>query len=278
MDKLLQDDKELQDEELYALLDKALESDRLCVSEELIQKTLRRVEAESASGVVSLEQKRKRKYPFMRYACVAAAAMLVLAVGVRTFSGKKFAAEDARKEATADGMYSNSGANGFMQDSAVYPSEQSESDAVAWRDDTDDGAGRGDYQYSKSERDGHPNAATDLSEEECTPLTGSTENVSERVVTALTELGFAITDSEADYWEFVQREDFWETELLRRLVACDFDKGYAQEGSYSYELVDKAGRMYTVNCEEPLDAVAGFSTENGRLWILFGRNVSLFEE
>ncbi len=277
MDKLLQDDKELQDEELYALLDKALESDRLCVSEELIQKTLRRVEAESASGVVSLEQKRKRKYPFMRYACVAAAAVLVLAVGVRTFSGKKFAAEDARKEATADGTYSNSGANGFMQDSAVYPSEQSESDAVAWRDDTDDGAGRGDYQYSKSERDGHPDAA-DLNEETRTPLTGRTVNVSERLLTALTELGFAITDSEADYWEFVQREDYWEEELLRRLAACDFDKGYQQDGSYSYVLAGKSGRTYTVDCEEPLDAVAGFQTEDGRLWIFFGQNVSLYEK
>ncbi len=277
MDNLLQDDKELQDEELYALLDKALESDRLCVSEELIQKTLRRVEEESSSNVVSLDQKRKKRYSFMKYACVAAAAMLVLFVGVRTFGGKEFAMKDAQSEATADGMYNNSG-SGFLQDNAVYPAESEGNEAIVWENNADDGSVRGEVSNSKSERNSYPDAVADMSEEAHDALTGSRMNVSAPLVAALTETGFKIVASEADYWEFVQREDYWEEELLRTLAACAYNKGYPEDGGYSYKLAGKNGSMYTVISNEPLDAIVGMETEGGMLWILFGQNVSLYEE
>ncbi|MBQ8548564.1 MAG: hypothetical protein IJ427_08700, partial [Lachnospiraceae bacterium] len=71
MDKAIQDNTELQDEELYALLDKAWEAERLCVSEELIQKTLKRVAEETDTKVISFETAKKRKMSPMKYAGVA---------------------------------------------------------------------------------------------------------------------------------------------------------------------------------------------------------------
>lgn len=279
MDNLLQDDKELQDEELYALLDRALETDRLCVSEELIQKTLRRVEEESSSNVVSLEQKRKKRYSFMKYGCVAAAALLVLFVGVRTFGGKSFTMEEAQSDATADGMYSKTGnGNAYLQDSATYPAESEGNEAIIWENNADDGSVREEVSNSKSERNGYPDAVADMSEEAHDALTGSRMNVSAPLVAALTETGYKIVASEADYWEFVQREDYWEEELLRTLVACAYNKGYPEDGGYSYKLAGKTGSMYTVISNEPLDAIVGMETEDGMLWILFGQNVSLYEE
>ena len=55
MDKAIQNNEELQDDELYALLDKAWETEKLCVSEELIQKTLKRAAEETDSKVISME-------------------------------------------------------------------------------------------------------------------------------------------------------------------------------------------------------------------------------
>ena len=75
MDKAEQERKTEQDDELYALLEKAILDERLCVSGELIQKTLRRVQD-------GAEKKPVRKYfVTLRYACAAAAALLVVVAG-----------------------------------------------------------------------------------------------------------------------------------------------------------------------------------------------------
>ena len=70
-----QNTDEMQDEELYALLDRAMETERLCVSEELIQKTLKRVAEEESTKVVSFDTARKKKLSPVKYAGVAAAAL-----------------------------------------------------------------------------------------------------------------------------------------------------------------------------------------------------------
>lgn len=85
MDSYTKDCVEIEDEELYALLEKAMsEEPRLTVSEELIQRTLRRAE-ETKLPAQSKIKTSKRVYRFMGYACVAAAAVLVLVIGGKGF-------------------------------------------------------------------------------------------------------------------------------------------------------------------------------------------------
>ena len=85
------------DEELYALLEKAMEEEpRLQVSEELIQKTLKRVEETPEESGLK-EKSYKKFYLPLRYACVAAAAVLVLAVGIKTIGNGGFFADDSAK-------------------------------------------------------------------------------------------------------------------------------------------------------------------------------------
>ncbi len=95
------------EEELYALLGKALEEEpRLQVSEKLIQKTLKRAE-ETPAETGCKEKSYKTYYRLFRYAGVAA-AVLLLAVGVRSI-GEGVLTKDgtAEKEFSSGGFMRN---------------------------------------------------------------------------------------------------------------------------------------------------------------------------
>ena len=109
MDNLLQNQDEMQDEELYALLDKALGAERLCVSEALIQKTLKRVAEEDNSKVISFEKAAKRKLPAVKYVSVAAAALFVVVLGVGVLRGGVTAGDSVQMEAVYDNVAGRKG-------------------------------------------------------------------------------------------------------------------------------------------------------------------------
>jgi hypothetical protein len=106
------------EEELYALLDKAMEDERLCVSEELIQKTLKRVEESPAS--TGVHHKSKNYSRLIRWGSVAAAAVLVVFVGGRIFAGG-FRMGKGSEECSPDAVNS---LNGYGYMSEAEPSTE----------------------------------------------------------------------------------------------------------------------------------------------------------
>lgn len=273
MNKILQDTEEMQDEELYALLDKAMETERLCVSEELIQKTLKRVAEEDGSNVISLNTVKKRRNVYMRYGCVAAAAVLILLVGVRSFAGKSFSVEDAapmeasrengiRKTESSvmyDGAEENESGYGALSDFYYSTSESLNGDSV----DSED--------YAEA-----PEAETRGSE---SAMRGGTVVLSERLTQALTDAGMMPLSTEAECWEFVYREESWEAELLNCLIAGTvLENELPETGRYGYLLAGADGRRETISCNEPLDIIVCIRTEQGMLWGLLGESAVFYTE
>lgn len=282
MDNLLQNRDEMQDEELYALLDKALDAERLCVSEDLIQKTLRRVAEEDNSKVISFEKAAKRKLPAVKYISVAAAALFVVVLGVGVLRGGVTDGDSVQMEAVYDNV---AGKKGLMT------ADKTESAGLSVADSAD---GVTQFYYST-------NGAEDMSDAvEVAPegdavvqedrgrpqATAKNENVLEGTVTILSaELAEALTavgaePGEAEYWEFVQRDTTWEKELFRELAAAMdvFGETLPESGACSYSLECANGNGKTIYCAYPLDGIVRIETSKGVLWGLLGDTARFYTE
>jgi len=274
MNRTMQDNSEMRDEEIYALLDKALDTKRLCVSEELIQKTLKRVAAEEEGAkVISFEKAAKRKLSPMKYVGVAAAAVLVAFLGVRTLGNGGFSKETAPMEAT----------NG----NAANKTEAMLADCVDGRGFLvmDNKSKSSEHFYSISDSDDALNsmateeAVTDmeLPKEETEGLTSmrcATVSVSERLAEAMDAAGKMLVSRDAECWEFVSREENWENALFEGLAAgVAFSDELSEAGDYSYMLVRKDGSVKHIKFGQPLDLIVRLETEKGTLWCLFGGEV-----
>ncbi|MBE5930477.1 MAG: hypothetical protein E7268_05360 [Lachnospiraceae bacterium] len=289
MDNLLQNRDEMQDEELYALLDKALDTERLCVSEDLIQKTLRRVAEEDNSKVISFEKAAKRKLPAVKYISVAAAALFVIVLGVGVLRGGVTAGDSVQMEAVYDNGAGNKG---------LMTADKTESAGISVVDNAD---GTMQYSYSTNGAGDKHDAAEDMSDAvEVAPegdavvqedrgrpqATAKNENVLEGTVTILSaELAEALTavgaePGEAEYWEFVQRDTTWEKELFRELAAAMdvFGETLPESGAYSYSLECANGNGKTIYCEYPLDGIVRIETSKGVLWGLLGDTARFYTE
>ncbi len=260
MDARLQGNNEMQEEELYALLDKAWETDRLCVSEELIQKTLKRV-AEEDTKVISFEKAAKKKLSPIKYVSVAAAAVFVLAIGMSTLGRSGLMNDKAQMEAACDN------ASRKTEHAASYDGEAlAEQDSVS-----------GDWHYSVS--DSTNGMVADMAEDvdargSKSVLRGETMVLSGRLEETLTDAEMAPVSQKAECWEFVYREELWEEELLRCLEAVQvFETGLPENGAYSYVLGCEDGSRETIHCEEPLDLIVCIKTTKGTLWGLYGETV-----
>lgn len=272
MDKAIQDNTELRDDELYALLDKAWETERLCVSEELIQKTLKRAAEETDTKVISFESVAKRKFSPMKYVGVAVAAVFVVVLGVNVFGNGGFFANKAQMEATAD-------RSGYKADGAEAYERSEASIAMGNGADSDDGR----WHYSKSmENAGVLADAADEAEafdsavgiKEEAGMSGTTEILSEKTVDALCAVGADPVSDTAECWAFVDNEIVWDTELLNCLKAgAVFEKEFPYSGTYQYVLQCNDGTRKILECREPLDLVVRMETKQGMLWGLFGANV-----
>ncbi len=263
MDTRLQDNNEMQEEELYALLDKAWETDRLCVSEDLIQKTLKRV-AEEDTKVISFEKAAKRKLSPMKYVSVAAAAVFVLAIGMSTLGRGGFMNDNAQMEAT----YDKTGRT--AENAASYDGE-----ALAEQDSTP-----ADLQYSSTSDSVNGMLADAVVEEDAetrgseSVLRGGVVALSERMTETLTDAEMAPMSKEAECWEFVHREESWEDELLRCLEAVQvFETDLPESGAYSYLLGCEDGSRETIQSKEPLDLIVCIKTTRGTIWGLYGETV-----
>ena len=276
MNKQLQDTDEMQEEELYALLDKAMETERLCVSEDLIQKTLKRAAEETDAKVVSFETVKKRKFSMVKYAGVAA-AVFVLVVGARAVGKEKFTADQVRMAApNAVGERMN-GSTGKTEACSDGMTTEAEYDMPK------------ENYYSISDMVSEPEAmdVPEISEENVPSATsrggeaampGVSLVLSESLTEALTGYGWTPKDSVGECWEFVTREENWEESLLRVLRAAEsLEEGLPESGSYRYVLEGKNG-THAIVSPEPLDAIIRLETEQGVIWGLLGERAFFYTE
>ncbi len=280
MDNLLQNN-EMQEEELYALLDKALETDpRLCVSEDLIQKTLKRAAEETDSQVISLEAAKKRRISPMKYVGVAAAAVFVVVLGVGVFGNGGFVAKDAQMEATVDNTagksdgamtaYDSSEPGTVMANSAdaqkgkTYYSRSGEAEDLPA---DDNGIGFDVLADSPKENIAESEAVTGGEAE----LSATTVTLSQKLAGVLKDAGMAPVSEVAECWTFADVETDWERDLLNSLAAGELWGNQCPEsGSFRYVLEGTDSIQYVMEYNEPLDLIIRIETEQGALWGLFG--------
>lgn len=276
MNKAIQDNKEMQDEELYALLDRALETERLCVSEDLIQKTLKRVAAEPDGDVISFERAAKKKNVLLSYAGAVAAAVFVLVLGVSTFGDglwnggvKKDAAYDkAQRNIQVEESVGYTGnAAPMSEDGEIYYSSTADS-VNADFDALSDRAGVALEPTASEEK-----------EEKTAGLQSFGVTLPERLSTVLSGEGYVPADSVAEVWEFVESREDWDNEIVNVLETKGvMESKLPRKGNYRYNLVQTDGTEKLICFEEPLEFIVRIETQQGVLWSLFGENVLLYLE
>lgn len=288
MDKAMQNKNEMQEEELYALLDKAMETERLCVSEDLIERTLKRVAESEDTGVISFEAaKNKRGISPVRYMGIAVAAVFVAVLSVNAFGNGGFVTNDVQMEATADWAgqksdgagirYDGSEASMVTADTADAPGEKSyysrSGVAEDLLDDTDNGYEALSEESEKSMAASEPEAGGEVE------MSAMQVTLSQKLAGTLKEAGMAPVSGEAEYWEFVAVDTDWEKELLNSLAAGELWGNQCPEyGAYRYVLEGRDGIRYVMEDKEPLDVIIRIETEQGALWGLLGADCFWFVE
>lgn len=281
MDKLGAEVWEEQDEELYALLEKAMSEDkRLTVSEELIQKTLKRVEETSVQTDLT-EKSYKKFYRPLRYAGVAAAAVLVLVIGAKAVGNGGFMSKDGMKAESAPG-------NGIQ-----FMSADSATEAEVY-DGTASGA-TGVYRYICEDKIG---VVTDSSKAYDAPKSmafsdygtvddGSdyvTENeecsesvaLSEEFKEMLASLGYTVTGAEGVCRTFDSAEtDGVEARMIKKLESLGNGLKESEENEVISPYFDADGVLIS---EVPLQAGIQVQTDKGMLWVLLGDELYLIYE
>lgn len=273
MEKGMQKQNEMQDEEIYALLEQALEQERLCVSEELIQKTLKKIEEQGIAEQRPM-QKVKKKYVFVRYASVAAAAVLIVALGIgmKDGIGMNKATEETMPEMAAD----------HAGDSTRFEYSVNSS-----TNDTKKGIPRSESQAPTASDEALNvevyDGLTDMAEPEEQPivyLDSTVFYVSE--VWEKTEADDTVLPEgtqDAEYWELVETEDDWMAKLTQCLAETKPKEQLLSEtGGYQYALRCHDGSTQMFSFPEPLKRIVRISTEQGTLWCLFGETTYLYKE
>ncbi|MBQ8547942.1 MAG: hypothetical protein IJ427_05525, partial [Lachnospiraceae bacterium] len=259
---------------------------RLCVSEELIQKTLKRVAEETDTKVISFETAKKRKMSPMKYAGVAVAALFVAVLGVNAFHNGGFVMNDVKQEATAE-------LSGNKTDGAVAY-DSSETDIITA--DSADAPGNGWY-YSRSGDDSDLEILTDKNIQLEAPeenqaeapnvetgegvaeMSASTVELSQMLAGVLKDAGMTPVSDTVECWEFAEAKSDWERELLNCLAAGEVWGNHCpDDGSYHYVLERKGDIPYVMEYNEPLDLIIRIETEKGALWGLLGAGSFFFTE
>lgn len=269
---------QMQDDELYALLDSVMEDERLTVREELIQATLQRVKEEEA-GLIPVKKSGRKLYRILSYAGMAAAAVLVLFVGVTTVNNGGFTGKNMKAESIADSSQYMNGSNLLTADSVQSEAAESKTDGKKqWFYSVADDADGAELQEPS---DMAPNAVAPEEKEEDIPERGGDVLTSDRVMlSAGLQKILSGTDKEETVWAecFVlrQRKGNWQEELLKIIEACAIEGELPEEGAYDYALTCNDGTLRNIKAETPLDLIVRIETDSGELWGFFGESVRAY--
>lgn len=285
MDKAIQNNEELQDDELYALLDKAWETEKLCVSEELIQKTLKRAAEETDSKVVSMETAVRRRSSLMKYAGVAVAALFVAVLGLKVLGNGGLPSNHVKMESAADGCEYELSGKGVHYDGAGAGanSAKANSDALmddsVWYSSAEMSQDSQNVSADEEKATESPEAKDAIRGEREDGLFGTTVTLSKKLTEILTESGNTPVYDTAECWEFAEGGTDWEAELFHTVAAAmSFDRELPYSGTYRYVLEVQSGTQKVLEYNEPLDFIVRIETEKGILWGLFGENKSFVME
>ena len=266
-------DTQMRDEELYALLDSVMEDERLTVREELIQATLQRVKSEEKAEVILMKKSGGKKYRMLSYAGMAAAAVLVVFVGIKTINNGGFSGSNMKAESVADGLLYEKNNGSFLTDSTESVKSESESGGKKnWYYSVADNADGAELQEpSDMEADA-------ICPEEVPERGGEVKLCSRVKLSAELQEAVSGTDNAeaviwAECWILQPREGNWQEEMKKRLEACTVEKELPEEGEYNYALCRDDGTVKNIAVETPLDLVVRIETESGELWGFFGENV-----
>lgn len=263
-------------EELYALLEKAMEEEpRLRVSERLIQKTMKRVE-ELPEKTVGRRKPCQKWYRSLSYACVAAAAVLVLAVGVRTIGNSGFSVNDTAEKATEPAGRSLEMENGDGSTAEEAAVQMYQYDCMQ--------EPREENTTSETEYSEFSGKTYSLQESSDTPDMAATQDdaivksivypeqvaLSEKLVQMLEERGWESVTEKAVYWS-LNGESFTTGEPL--LLESMHESGTeTADGKTPYFGMD--GELL---CEQPLKAALQVQTTEGELWLVLAEKLYLLQ-
>lgn len=279
MNRKLQNENEMQDDELYALLDSAMADDRLCVSEDLIQRTLQKVKEEKKPVTVT---KRKPGYrALVQYAGLAAAALLIVFVGSNAI--KNVNKESASDMAAPRAEASNSGGENkyyySMVDSAEEMNASTAGDTMS--DDKSD-ALRDGIAYTQNENETSAPAERDTpkdAEDATEAYFGSEELLlSDEFYEFLKKGGYEPEDKTAECWEYVGEAENAEELMEKALLTVAVTDGRNTIGSYRYPVLDSRGEEQVIVSELPLNRIIRIRTDRGNLWFLLGAETMFFLE
>lgn len=247
MDKAGQERKAEQDDELYALLEKAVSDERLCVSGELIQKTLRRVQD-------GAEEKPKRRYfVTLRYACAAAAALLAVVAGGVFFNQGGFLGGTKQSEMCPEWENAGRPVRMVTENSGddLTPQVNAEGKKVQ------------NYELQTADTD---TLATHSGTDGASSWNSERFAVSEELTEALAAAGYTVLAKEAEYWEYAKaEEDIRNIDRKQEIIAALYEAVPCDEAEESLS-------------GTPLYAAIKIETGQGMLWILLGEKLYLVEE
>lgn len=274
-----------EDEELYALLDTALQDETISVSEELIQKTLRRAKEET---VAAPQKKKFGCRAILPYSGMVAAAALVLILGGRVIAGRggftsEFAAENsgsAIQKADQIAYEGKSGGNDFVK---AAPESDSNSCSMAdgfngkkWFQENGESKGREETANASNDV---PVTAADQNfqaEQEGVRLTcGEKYFFSEELLRTAENTGYRLQSYGAVTWLAEEGTGVdWNTELTEYLKE-NGDEAFAAAGTI---FVGIAGdNQLIVWAEDDVKAAVFLETERGDFWAVMGDTLQIMQ-
>lgn len=269
------------EDEIDALLGQALEEERLCVSEELIQKTLRQIKDGTESKISSMQKPYKKWKRVLEYSCAAAAAVFVLMVGGSVFAGGFLSQKSKGIDMALEARDSDEKVNNAEENTGyTYATVADQAEVGTRLDDffeniyDDEPASAGESEDAEK----CPEAAEEGCAEK-TYLGATKQQVSEKLQTAFAKAGFVLTDATVECFELVRRQTDWDEELVELLDIQEQEVFLLpQKGAYAYFLTRENGEQCLLPSEEPLDLLVRVETTAGGLWCLFGETVRLYTE
>lgn len=277
MNRKLQNENEMQDDELYALLDSAMADDRLCVSEDLIQRTLQKVKEEKKPVTVT---KRKPGYrALVQYAGLAAAALLIVFVGSN-------AIKNVNKESASDMAEPRAGAWETGDNNKHYYSTADSVDGTCIPNAESPMTDGGNDVVSDETAYSH-NAGADPMErdtpkdaEDATEAYFGSEDLflSDQLQSLLKEKGYDLFGKSAECWDYAGEADDVETQITNALLNGTVIEGLSTIGSYRYEIVDGEGNREIIVSDFPIDRIIRIPATTGDLWFLLGAETMFFLE
>lgn len=266
-----------EEEELYALLDAALQDDTISVSEELIQKTLQRANEEVSTIAYGSGKKRFIYSRFLPYGTMAAAAVLVLFLGGRALGGMRNSTPQSNTE-FMQGMLGSKNAEATAD--SVSGGSNYETATAAEADGLGNGGKDSFWQNGANsaevvEKDGRqekPDAIVSA-EERVWLYAAESYVLAEEVCEQFRMMGYGLLENLGKQWFLTQNtEADWNT-LLSEMLRTNGTELFETAETLEVVMQDTDGMM-VLGTKQP-QAMIFLKTEQGEFWAVAGETIRI---